>query len=292
MTIDKKKCHDKDPVLPSVPDPPRRRRCIDYSLIRETKQRLIMAIRRRESDRSSSRVRKWLSKMSLDDKIGQMSQIDLNTLWKDDQPGEIDDEKLIHYFGELGIGSLLNTADRWDAKRYRQVMIRIQEIAANYSRPPVIWGLDSVHGANYVYGAVVTPQPINLAATFNVTMAFRAGLLASRDTRAAGINWLFSPILGLSLEPKWSRVYETFGEDPKLVTEMGHSMIAGIQQVEDGTVPSRAAACAKHFVGYSMSQKWSRPKSQLDSDATFVSVLCSSVEKSTQRCIDCNGKLY
>jgi len=189
--------------------------------------------------------------MTLDDKIGQMSQIDLNALWKDGQPGQIDDDKLTHYFGELGIGSLLNTADKWDARQYRQVMMRIQEIAANYSRPPVIWGLDSVHGANYVYGAIVTPQPINLAATFNVTMAHRAGQLASRDTRAAGINWLFSPILGLALEPKWSRVYETFGEDPKLVSEMGHHMIAGIQDVEDGTVPSRAAACAKHFVGYS-----------------------------------------
>ena len=126
-----------------------------------------------------------------------------------------------------------------------RTMIRIHEIAANYSRPPVIWGLDSVHGANYVHGAIVTPQPINLAATFNVSMAHQAGQLASRDTRAAGINWLFSPILGLALEPKWSRVYETFGEDPKVVSEMGHHMIAGIQDVQEGSVPSRAAACAK-----------------------------------------------
>ena len=210
-------------------------------------------LRRRENHQTASpRVQEWLSKMTLDDKIGQMSQIGLSLLWKDDQEVQgVDDDKLIHYFGELGIGSLLNAGERWNATRYRNVMIRIQEIARNYSRPPVIWGLDSVHGANYVHGAIVTPQPINLAATFNVTMAHRAGQLASRDTRAAGINWLFSPILGLSLEPKWSRVYETFGEDPKLVTEMGHHMITGIQETQGGTVPSRAAACAKHFVGYS-----------------------------------------
>lgn len=210
-----------------------------------------MTTLRRESDQSSRRVEKLLRRMSLDDKIGQMSQIDLSLLWKEGSEGQVDDDKLIHYFGELGIGSLLNYAERWDAKRYRETMIRINEIAANYSRPPVIWGLDSVHGANYVHGAIITPQPINLAATFNVSMAHRAGQLASRDTRAAGINWLFSPILGLALEPKWSRVYETFGEDPKVVSEMGHHMIAGIQDVQEGSVPSRAAACAKHFVGYS-----------------------------------------
>jgi beta-glucosidase len=200
---------------------------------------------------ASSRVQEWMSKMTLADKIGQMSQIDISLLFQDGGTQEISNEKLVHFFGELGIGSLLNMADRWDAKQYRQVMIRIQDIAKNHSRPPVIWGLDSVHGANYVHNAIATPQPINLAATFNVTMSHRAGQMASRDTRAAGITWLFSPILGLALEPKWSRVYETFGEDPKLVTEMGHHMISGIQEPDVGTLPSRAAACAKHFIGYS-----------------------------------------
>ena len=141
-----------------------------------------MTTSRRESDQSSRRVEKWLRRMSLQDKIGQMSQIDVSLLWKKGQEGQVmDDEKMIHYFGELGIGSLLNCVERWEAKRYRETMIRINEIAANYSRPPVIWGLDSVHGANYVHGAIVTPQQINLAATFNVSMAHRAGQLASRE---------------------------------------------------------------------------------------------------------------
>lgn len=209
-------------------------------------------MRTREDRRAaSSRVQEWLSKMSLQDKIGQMSQIDISLLFEDGGSQQVSDEKLVHYFGELGIGSLLNMADRWDAQHYRQVMIRIQDIAKNHSRPPVIWGLDSVHGANYVHKAIVTPQPINLAATFNVTMSHRAGQIASRDTRAAGITWLFSPILGLALEPMWSRVYETFGEDPKLVSDMGHHMITGIQEPDNGAIPSRAAACAKHFIGYS-----------------------------------------
>ena len=80
-----------------------------------------MTISRRESDQSSRRVEKLLRRMSLQDKIGQMSQIDLSLLWKEGQEGQImDDDKMIHYFGELGIGSLLNCAERWDAKRYRE----------------------------------------------------------------------------------------------------------------------------------------------------------------------------
>lgn len=110
----------------------------------------------------------------------------------------------------------------------------------------------------------MTPQPINLAASFNVSMCYEAGQLASRDTRAAGINWLFSPLIGIALQPLWSRVYETFGEDPLLVAEMASSMIRGIQEPQKSlqdndnnedtatiVVPHRAAACAKHFVGYS-----------------------------------------
>ena len=104
-----------------------------------------------------------------------------------------------YFFGEHGVGSILNNMVGlpWKASDYRRVMKQIQEVAANYSRPAVLWGLDSVHGANYIHGATVTPQPLALAATFNRTVAHRAGQLASRDTQAAGIQWLFSPLLGI-----------------------------------------------------------------------------------------------
>jgi beta-glucosidase len=209
------------------------------------------------SDAEEQELQEIMSRMSLADKIGQMSQIELGLLLQDDpqNPGHkiADQEKLIHYFGELGIGSLLNNVpgERWTASQFRQVMVAIQQIAKEHNRPPVIWGLDSVHGANYIHGAIVTPQPINIGATFNETVAKLAGVMASRDTRAAGINWLFSPLLGIALSSSWSRVYETFGEDPKLVSDMGTAMIQGIQE-EDIGVPSQAAACAKHFIGYSM----------------------------------------
>lgn len=215
-------------------------------------------------------IRMQLSEMSLQDKIGQMSQIDISLLL--DNNNESNHTQLEHYFGTLGIGSLLNTPlsrPSWTAKQYRSMMIDIQDIAKAYNRPPVIWGLDSVHGANYIRNTILTPQPINLAATFNITTSKQAGRRASRDTRAAGITWLFSPLVGLALDPRWARVYETFGEDPLLVGQMAAAMIAGIQEPEtpfhessskigeisnknQTMVPSRAAACAKHFVGYSL----------------------------------------
>ena len=141
-------------------------------------------------------VEDWLAGMSLEDQIGQMSQIDIVMLLEDDSAGgkRLNLDKVKQYIGEQGIGSVLNTVPvPWTAADYRQAAVQIQTVAQQHNRPPVIWGLDSVHGATYVHGANWTPQPLNLAATFNVTTARDAGALASRDTRAAGIAWLFSP---------------------------------------------------------------------------------------------------
>jgi beta-glucosidase len=207
-----------------------------------------------------SQIEEMLSSMTIEEKIGQMSQIDINMIIEDDSEGN--GKKRLNvaaaelYLGERGIGSVLNLVSgaSWTAQDFRQVAVQLKEISDRYNRPPVIWGLDSVHGANYILGASIPPQPINMAATFNLTVPYQAGIIASRDTRAAGITWLFSPLLGIALEPRWSRVYETFGEDPTMVGLMAAQMIAGIQKPDSNplAIPSRAAACAKHFIGYSM----------------------------------------
>ena len=223
----------------------------------------------RRSTPGEDRIEKILRAMDFSAMMGQLSQLDVSILLEPDpnHPSQhqsntpsalrVNQTALHYYIGELGVGSVLNTVDNipWSARDYRRVMLQIQAVAQNYSRPPVIWGLDSVHGANFIHGATLAPQPINIAATFNVSVAYEAGKLASRDTRAGGLNWLFSPLLGLALQPRWSRVYETFGEDPLVVGSMATRMIQGIQRPERANstaLPSRAAACAKHFVGYSM----------------------------------------
>ncbi|KAG7345094.1 beta-glucosidase [Nitzschia inconspicua] len=205
-------------------------------------------------------IERLLDTMGWEGQIGQMAQIDIGVLLNDDKTG-LDLVKVEHYIGELGIGSVLNNVPWndlghehfWKAPDFREAVMQIQHTAQQYGRPPVIWGLDSVHGANYIYDTVITPQPLNLAATFNISTAYRAGLWASQDTRKAGIPWLFSPLLGLSWNSFWSRTYETFGEDPLLVGDMAQAMIQGIQHVDDRDTitPSRAAACGKHWLGYS-----------------------------------------
>lgn len=144
------------------------------------------------------------------------------------------------------------------------------------------YGLDSIHGAGYVQGATILPHQLSIAATFSRARAKQFGYIAGKDTLAAGIPWLFSPILGLGTNPLWPRLYETFGEDPKVVTELGTAVVLGIQSVtllpapppsppqetngggpraeweevgwrwvSNDSVPLGAAACAKHFIGYS-----------------------------------------
>lgn len=190
-------------------------------------------------------VEKFLLSMTLEQKINQMAQIDISKIFTD---GDIDDAKINSYFGEQGVGSLLITPvgdNYFNATVYRSIIKQVQNAAKARNMPPVIAGIDSVHGANYIKGAVMFPQQLNIASTFNPEHAKYAGKIAARDTLASGINWLFSPILGLGMQPLWARMYETFGEDPHVVGQFASKMIEGIQENK------KSAACAKHFVGYS-----------------------------------------
>jgi beta-glucosidase len=141
----------------------------------------------------------------------------------------------------------------WTPAEWRQTIIKIQTIATKYNKgTPVLYGLDSIHGATYVRGAALFPQAINVAASFNPDLAYSSGKITAKDTRAAGIPWIFSPVLGLALHPLWARFFETFGEDPYLAATMGAAIVKGLQDiVQDGGTPARAAACMKHFIGYS-----------------------------------------
>jgi len=196
-----------------------------------------------------------MRKLSSDDKIGQLSQIDIGMLFSDSngqRQDALDEELVEKWIGEYGVGSILNTHngdDRyWTASQYLRASRLIQDVARKHGRPWVLWGIDSVHGANYIYNATLTPQPVNIAASFNRTMAYEAGRIAAADTAAAGMHWVFSPLAGVAYDAAatgWSRIYEAYGEDPYVVGEMATQTVQGIQQQQ------QVAACAKHFVGYS-----------------------------------------
>lgn len=212
---------------------------------------------------TSIRVEQLLKSLSLEAKVGQMVQIDISYFL---QPGtaEVDYDKLQTFISQYQIGSLLNSpfsggpvngVTGWTASQWRDLMNRMQTFALDNSegKIPLIYGIDSIHGATFIKDAALFPQAINLAASFNPSLAYQAGEITSKDTRAAGIPWIFAPVLGLGLQPLWARFAETFGEDPHTAAIMGASIIKGLQVLKDDqSYPKQTAACMKHFIAYSI----------------------------------------
>ncbi|ETW00493.1 hypothetical protein H310_07108 [Aphanomyces invadans] len=191
-----------------------------------------------------------VANMTLTELVGQMTQVDISTILNSDRTLNV---TKVEAMAKLHIGSYLNSPFAggpvgskagWTATEWRTLLTSIQSIHAKHSKHPILYGLDSVHGANYVTHAVMFPQQINAAASFNRDLVTEMGHVTGRDTEAAGIPWIFGPILDVQTSKMWARAYETFGEDPYVVTELGRAIVHGLQ--DNNTV----AACFKHFIGY------------------------------------------
>lgn len=205
-----------------------------------------------------TQITNMLSKMTLEEKVGQTCQITLDALLKTDENGvnvypyKLDETKLNDAFITYKIGSVLNvsshtlTIDEW-----RKIL---PEIHSFYKKSktcaPILYGIDAIHGVNYTVGATLFPQEIGLAATWNRNLAKQFGDITAYEMRASGIPWNFSPVLDVARQPLWSRFFETLGEDPMLASEMGKALILGYQG-ENEMDCFHGAACLKHFVGYS-----------------------------------------
>jgi beta-glucosidase len=199
------------------------------------------------------KVEDLLAKMTLEEKVGQMTQLEIGMVTTGkDQEIKIDPAKLEKAVGKYGVGSILNVADQaLPVERWHDIIRQIQTAAARTRlRIPVVYGIDTIHGANYVRGSTLFPQPLAMAATWNPELMRRASEVAAAETRAAGIPWTFSPVLDLGRQPLWPRLYETFGEDPYLAQVMGVATVRGYEG-EDISSPSHVAACLKHYMGYS-----------------------------------------
>lgn len=199
--------------------------------------------------------------LTLEDFASQMTQIDIQSMLLNNTQ-QLNETVLSQLIESLGIGSVLNspssnvgyvpTTDEW--RTMQKAIYQLSTTLGN--KIPLLYGLDSVHGANYIFNATLFPQQIGVAATFNTTVAYQAGTVTGRETRYVGIPWVFSPILGLAVQPSWARVFETFGEDPKLVGDMGVNIIQGLQQPPppEMNLPAgvnyTVAACMKHYIGY------------------------------------------
>ena len=201
------------------------------------------------------KVRRLLAQMTLEEKVGQMTQITLEQFAKSGQDAYLilDEQKLREGIVKRNLGSILNCGGQArTVENWQEIITKIQDVATKETRLgiPIIYGIDTIHGANYVLGATIFPQQIAMAATGNVDLMTKVGEISALETRAAGIPWNFSPVLGLARQPRWSRVFETFGEDPYLASVMGAAYIRG-QQGDDISNAVKVATCMKHYLGYS-----------------------------------------
>ena len=199
------------------------------------------------------RVEDLLSRMTLAEKVGQMTQIEVARLMGRDQwdRGPLNNTWLRNILRDNVVGSVFsgggsapvpNTPRDW-----AEMTNAIQAYALEHSRLriPIIYGVDAVHGHNTVLGATIYPHNIGLAATWNPELVRKVAEAAANDVAATGVHWNFAPVGDLGLDMRWGRFYETFGEDPYLAGEMAAASVAGFQS------EPRVAATAKHFVGYS-----------------------------------------
>ena len=201
--------------------------------------------------------------LTLEQKVGQMSQIDLGVIAKGSpcglqQPQTLDQEKLRIAIEKYHIGSILNVGcgsgtiglDRW-----QEIHKGISTASVQYSSTqiPILFGIDAIHGVNYTVGGTLFPQQIGQAATWNPDLVLKGAEITALECRISGIPWNFSPVLDLGRQPLWSRFFETYGEDVYLAKTMTTASILGYQgqNTDMGIDHRHVAACMKHFLGYS-----------------------------------------
>jgi len=210
--------------------------------------------RRPTRPNNEAKITALLNQMTLEEKVGQMTQLTIDMVTSgDDQEVKIDDAKLQKAIVQYGVGSILNvnnqaiTLDHW-----HRIIGPIQQAAQKTRlKIPIIYGVDSIHGANYVRGSTLFPQEIGMAATWNPVLMRRAAEIAAMETRAAGVTWSFSPVLDVGRNQSWPRFWETFGEDPYLASVMGTAFVRGLEG-DDVASGKHVAASLKHYVGYSL----------------------------------------
>ena len=203
---------------------------------------------------NTQKIEALLKRMTLEEKVGQMTQLALAmVITGRDQDAKIDQAKLEKAIVKYGAGSILNVSDQaLTVDKWHEIIGQIQEAATKKTRLgiPMIYGIDSIHGANYVRGATLFPQEIGMAATFNPELMKRSAEIAAIETRAAAIPWSFSPVLDLGRNPLWPRFWETFGEDPYLAKVMGVAFVRGLEGT-DVSSQTQVASSLKHYMGYS-----------------------------------------
>ena len=202
-----------------------------------------------------AKVDQTLKKLTLEEKVGQMMEIVIDLLGANDNDGVfyIDEHKADSIFSHYKVGSILNAPNTCapTAQQWEKYMAQIQKLSMKRMGVPCIFGLDQNHGSTYTQGGTLFPQNINVAATFNREIARRSAEATAYETRAVSVPWTYSPTVDLGRDARWPRIWENFGEDCYLSSEMGKAMVYGFQGEDPNHIDQyHIATSMKHFMGY------------------------------------------
>ena len=202
-----------------------------------------------------AQVEQTLKKLTLEEKIGQMMELVTDLFGANDKNGVfyIDEHKTDSILSRYKIGSILNAPNTCapTAKQWEKYIEQIQKISMKRIGIPCVFGLDQNHGSTYTQGGTLFPQNINVAATFNREIARRSAEATAYETRAVSVPWTYSPTVDLGRDARWPRIWENFGEDCYLSSEMGKAMVYGFQGEDPNNIDQyHIATSLKHFMGY------------------------------------------
>ena len=202
-----------------------------------------------------AQVEQTLKKLTLEEKIGQMMELVTDLFGANDKNGVfyIDEHKTDSILSRYKIGSILNAPNTCapTAKQWEKYIAQIQKISMKRIGIPCVFGLDQNHGSTYTQDGTLFPQNINVAATFNREIARRSAEATAYETRAVSIPWTYSPTVDLGRDARWPRIWENFGEDCYLSSEMGKAMVYGFQGEDPNNIDQyHIATSMKHFMGY------------------------------------------
>ncbi len=200
-------------------------------------------------------IEKVLSKMTLEEKIGQMAELTIDVIQdrsvKDRY--QLSDALLDTVIGKYKVGSILNVPNGEAVTRqeWQEIITAIQKKSMKEIGIPCIYGVDQIHGTTYTQGGTIFPQGNNMAASFNRELVREGSRISAYETKAGSIPWTYAPVVDLGREPRWSRMWENYGEDAFLNAEMGRESVLGFQGDDPNHIDKwHVAACMKHFMGY------------------------------------------
>ena len=204
-------------------------------------------------EQMEQKIEQLLRKMTLDEKVGQMCELNIDVIQQRGEGFQIDEAKLDSVITKYKVGSILNVPNGTavSTAEWQRIIRLIQEKSMQEIGIPCIYGVDQIHGTTYTLGGTLFPQGVNMGTAFNRALTREGSRISAYETRAGSIPWTYAPVTDLGRDPRWPRMWENYGEDCYLNAEMGRESVLGFQGDDPNHIDKyHVAACMKHFMGY------------------------------------------